>query len=127
MIVSGTQAVEPRGSAPEASSLALLIPTLVHVAGSEVIFRCEPEPECRVMSRPLEQLEAEALNLPASERARLARRLLVSLDDEDAEDPQEVERAWGEEIRRRLEAYHAGTVQTIPASEVLAKARARLR
>lgn len=79
------------------------------------------------MSRPLEQLEAEALNLPASERARLARRLLVSLDDEDAEDPQEVERAWGEEIRRRLEAYHAGTVQTIPVSEVLAKARARLR
>ncbi len=79
------------------------------------------------MSRPLEQLEAEALDLPASERARLAQRLLASLDDEEAEDPQEVERAWEEEIRRRLQAYHAGEVKTIPASEVLAKARARLR
>ncbi len=79
------------------------------------------------MSRPLEQLEAEALNLPASERARLAQRLFASLDDEEATDPQEVERAWGEEVRRRLEAHHAGEVQTIPASEVLARARARLR
>jgi putative addiction module component (TIGR02574 family) len=79
------------------------------------------------MSRPLEQLEAEVLDLPPSDRARLARRLLASLDDEDAEDPQEVERAWEEEIRRRLEAYRAGQVQTIPASEVLANARALLR
>lgn len=79
------------------------------------------------MSIPLEQLEAEALNLPLNQRARLAQRLLASLDEEEAEDPQEVERAWEEEIRRRLEAYHAGKVQTIPASEVFAKARARLR
>lgn len=79
------------------------------------------------MSRPLEQLEAEALNLPPSDRARLAQRLLASLDDEEAEDPQEVERAWEEEIRRRLNAYHTGEVQTVPASEVLARARARLR
>ncbi len=79
------------------------------------------------MSRPLEQLEAEALKLPASDRARLAQRLLASLDDEEDEAPQEVERAWEEEIRRRLEAHHSGKVHTIPASEVLAKARARLQ
>ncbi|MBA2245056.1 MAG: addiction module protein [Gemmatimonadetes bacterium] len=53
--------------------------------------------------------------------------MLASLDEEEAEDPQEVERAWEEEIRRRLEAYHAGKVQTIPTAEVFAKARARLR
>lgn len=79
------------------------------------------------MSRPLEHLEVEALDLPASERARLAQRLLASLDDGEAEDPREVDRAWEEEIRLRLKAYHAGNVQTIPASEVLAKARASLR
>ncbi|CAN5583276.1 hypothetical protein BH24GEM3_BH24GEM3_14440 [soil metagenome] len=79
------------------------------------------------MSIPLEQLEAGALNLSLNGRARLAQRLLASLDEEEAEDPQEVERAWEEEIRRRLEAYHAGKVQTIPTAEVFAKARARLR
>jgi putative addiction module component (TIGR02574 family) len=39
----------------------------------------------------------------------------------------EVERAWEEEIRRRLEEYRAGEVQAIPAAEVFAEARARLR
>ncbi len=79
------------------------------------------------MSLPLEQLEAEVLDLPAHERARLAHRLLVSLDDDLGEDPAEVERAWEEEIRRRVAEYRAGKVQPIPAAEVFAEARARLR
>lgn len=82
------------------------------------------------MSLPLEQLEAEALDLPARDRARLAHRLIASLDaleDTGEADPAEVERAWEEEIRRRLEEYRSGAVQPVPASEVFAKARARLR
>jgi putative addiction module component (TIGR02574 family) len=79
------------------------------------------------MSLPLDRLEAEALELPARERARLAHRLIASLDEDAEEDPTEVERAWEEEIQRRLEEYQAGAVQTIPASEVFAEARARLR
>jgi putative addiction module component (TIGR02574 family) len=80
------------------------------------------------MSLPLRQLEAEMLDLPARERARLAHRLLVSLDEEEpADDPAEVERAWEEEIRRRLAEYDAGKVEAIPAAEVFAEARARLR
>ena len=81
------------------------------------------------MSLPLERLEAEALELPARERARLAHRLIASLDAVETaeEDPAEVERAWEEEIRRRLEEYRSGAVQPVPASEVFAKARARLR
>ncbi|MBV9773152.1 MAG: addiction module protein [Gemmatimonadetes bacterium] len=79
------------------------------------------------MSLPLDRLEAEILELPAHERARLAHRLIVSLDDDVEEDPTEVERAWEEEIQRRLEDYRAGRVQAIPASEVFAEARARLR
>lgn len=46
---------------------------------------------------------------------------------EPDEDPVEVEAAWAEEIQRRLDEYRAGTVRTIPASEVFAEARARLR
>ncbi len=78
------------------------------------------------MSKPLERIEAEALELPAQERARLAHLLIESLDAE-AENPEEVERAWEEEIRRRLEEFRAGGVQPIPAEQVLAAARARLR
>lgn len=81
------------------------------------------------MSLPLERLEAEALELPARDRARLAHRLIASLDEvsTNEEDAAEVERAWEEEIRRRLEEYRNGAVQPVPASEVFAKARARLR
>lgn len=42
-------------------------------------------------------------------------------------DPREIERAWEEEIRRRLGEYRSGRVQTVSASEVFARARARLR
>ncbi|HEX8276756.1 MAG TPA: addiction module protein [Longimicrobiaceae bacterium] len=78
------------------------------------------------MTGPFEKIEAEALELPARERALLAHRLIASLDGEE-EDPAEVERAWEEEIRRRVDEFRSGAVQPVPASEVFAKARARLR
>ena len=79
------------------------------------------------MSLPIDQLKSEALELSSSERAELAHLLIASLDEEALEDPAEVERAWGEEIERRLVEYHSGTVQPIPAADVFAEARARLR
>lgn len=78
------------------------------------------------MNVPLEKVEAEALELPPHERALLAHRLIASLDGQD-EDPAEVERAWEEEIRRRVDEYRSDAVQAVPASEVFARARARLR
>ncbi len=78
------------------------------------------------MSTPLERLEAEALELPIRQRARLAQRLIESLDEDAAEDPAAVERAWEEAIRRRLEEHRAGKVRTVPASDVFAEARIRL-
>ena len=75
------------------------------------------------MNIPVEQLEAEALHLPVRERARLVRRLIESLDDEEDEDATEVEQAWEGEIRRRLEEYDAGRVQAIPAPEVFSELR----
>lgn len=74
------------------------------------------------MAVSVEQIEAEALRLPAAERARLAERLIASLD-EDAEH----EQAWGAVVQRRLAELQAGQVQTIPIADVLTEARARLR
>lgn len=73
------------------------------------------------MSSPAEELEAAALSLPRAERARLAERLLASLDDEA-----EVDQAWREEVRRRLRMYREGAVEAEPSSKVMEEARDRL-
>jgi putative addiction module component (TIGR02574 family) len=79
------------------------------------------------MSRPLEHLEAEALELSTRERAALAPRLIASLDEGADDDPTEVELAWEAEIQQRLDAYHRGEVRTISSEEVFARARALLK
>ena len=70
----------------------------------------------------LEQVEAAALSLPPDGRARLAERLLASLED----DP-EVTAVWIAEALRRVAEIQSGLVSTIPAEEAFAKARAKLR
>ena len=61
----------------------------------------------------IEQLESEALGLPRRERARLAQRLIASLDGEG-----ELEQAWYEEAERRLAALESAEAAEIPADEV---------
>lgn len=78
------------------------------------------------MSGPFENVEADALKLPSRERALIVHRLIASLDGE-GEDPAGLERVWEEEIRRRVDEFRSGAVQPVPAFEVFAKARARLR
>lgn len=72
----------------------------------------------------LTQIEAEALSLPETERAELAQKLLLSLDD-----PSEGEIAanWLEEAQRRAKELDEGIVQPISADEVRRKAQALLR
>ncbi|CAN5625628.1 MAG: addiction module protein [Actinomycetota bacterium] len=70
----------------------------------------------------VEQLENAMMGLPAPERARLAERLIASLDEDS-----EVERAWAAEIRRRVEEHGNGTAATTPASEVFDRVRSRIR
>jgi putative addiction module component (TIGR02574 family) len=79
------------------------------------------------MSLPLEKLEAEALDLPQRDRARLARRLIASLESEPAEGLEEIEAAWKEEIEIRLRDYRSGKSQAIPASDVFAEGRRQIR
>lgn len=69
-----------------------------------------------------EEIEAAAMHLTVSERARLAERLVSSLDEDS-----EIEQAWAAEIERRVEAYESGDTTLIPAEEVFARVRARLR
>lgn len=74
-----------------------------------------------------EELLEQALRLPSDDRRRIARALYENLADEEDEDedPAEVEAAWAEEIQRRVEEIRNGTVELIPADEVMAELRAR--
>jgi putative addiction module component (TIGR02574 family) len=69
-----------------------------------------------------DQIEQELLKLPASDRARLAERLIASLD-EDAE----VEKAWAAEVRRRDGELESGAAEAIGLEDALASIRARYR
>lgn len=68
------------------------------------------------MSLTVEALEAEALNLSATERARLVEKLIVSLDAEP-----DVEVAWAVEIERRHAEIESGAIALLPGAEVLAR------
>jgi putative addiction module component (TIGR02574 family) len=69
-----------------------------------------------------DQIESEALNLPRPERGRIAQALVASL----AMDP-EVERAWEEEIRRRIRDIDSGATEMIPGEQVFKEVEDLLR
>jgi putative addiction module component (TIGR02574 family) len=71
----------------------------------------------------VEELEAAALKLDMHERARLAERLLSSLE---ALSPVESERLWAEEALRRLDELDQGRAASRPAEDVLRGVRSRL-
>ena len=72
----------------------------------------------------IDELEAEALKLPPAARARLAEKLLESLetlsDEENA-------RLWAEEAQRRDDAWDASAGSGHAADHVFREARARLK
>ena len=70
----------------------------------------------------IDELKREAMSLDATERANLARELLVSLDDLSED---EVERLWLEEAERRRLDSEAGKTTLVPADEVFAQLRAK--
>ena len=69
-------------------------------------------------------LESKALKLSRSERARLAQRLISSLDQEL--DP-DAEKLWLREAERRLGELKSGEVAGIPAEKIIRKASSMLR
>jgi len=76
------------------------------------------------MAEPAGELESKALKLSRRARARLAQRLISSLD---ARADAHTERLWREEAERRLAELRAGKVAGVPAEKVLKRARAALR
>lgn len=64
-----------------------------------------------------------ALSLDPNDRAEIAASLIQSLDPQQDED---VEVAWADEIKRRIESIDKGQVQLIPSDEVMRSMRERL-
>jgi len=72
----------------------------------------------------IEDIEAEALKLDAKARAKLAEKLLESLEQLS---DQENARLWAEEAERRDKEWDAKSSVGRPAREVMRAARAKLK
>ena len=74
------------------------------------------------------KLLEQALSLSVEEREVLANSLISSLGSEVDEGPAEegVEKAWAEEIKRRVDDIRSGKTQMIPYEEVRRRLAARL-
>lgn len=77
----------------------------------------------RISFMSIEELEAAALKLEPKDRARLAERLLDSLERLSAE---ESARLWAEEAQRRSDAIDSGSLSSRSGEDVFRDARARL-
>ena len=85
---------------------------------------CRPTLEYNAcMTQEAAELLKKALALPAPERADLASTLIDSLD---ATVDENVEAAWQEEIRQRIDDLRSGKVTAIPWEDVREKARTLL-
>ncbi len=71
----------------------------------------------------IEEIESEALKLDPKARARLAKRLLDSLETLSE---QENERIWGDEAAARDASWDTAAGANRPASDVLRDARGKL-
>ena len=72
------------------------------------------------MANAFKEIESSALKLSEKQRARLASKLLESLEKRRDYD---VEKAWLEEIDRRNSELESGELELIPATKVFSKAR----
>jgi len=72
----------------------------------------------------IQSIEQEILHLPVEERARLAEKLLSSLDGLSE---QEIEKLWLVEAQRRATEIDNGTVQLVSAEEMEQRVQAILQ
>jgi putative addiction module component (TIGR02574 family) len=70
------------------------------------------------------KLEEQVIRLPHRERARIALKLLESLDPGKDEDVSEL---WLQEAERRLRSYDAGETDSQDADEVFSEIERRLK
>ena len=60
----------------------------------------------------------DALSLPPRSRAKLAEKLLESLDKPNQK---EIDRLWADEAEARIDAFERGEIGTIPGKDVFRK------
>ena len=72
------------------------------------------------MIRNTAKVVADALSLPPRSRARLADKLLESLDQPKQ---REIDNLWAEEAEDRIDAYEKGEIRVISGKEVFRKLR----
>jgi putative addiction module component (TIGR02574 family) len=75
------------------------------------------------MLKNIEEISKATMQLDLEERAELAGKLLLSLDEPS---PSELERLWLDEAERRLDDFRTGKTQGIPADEVFRRAISEL-
>lgn len=76
------------------------------------------------MTETIDKLAAEAMNLPAESRARLADLLVESLDQAELG---ELDRAWAEVAKQRRDALRSGQAKAIPGTDALQQVRDALK
>jgi putative addiction module component (TIGR02574 family) len=79
------------------------------------------------MSARFDDLARQAMSLSREEKEALLRALIADLDGPPEGSEEEIAQLWAEEARRRFDEYLRGEVQAIPADEVMAEARSRLK
>ncbi len=75
------------------------------------------------MAMTVDQIEKEAIALPSEARARLADRLVESLE---AAEVSRIDKLWATEAKRRRDEVRQGQIKTIPGPEGLARVRRSL-
>ena len=71
------------------------------------------------MPKQIEEVIAETMQFNLEDRAQLAGKLLLSLDEPTES---EIERLWLDEAARRLAEFRQGKVKGVPADEVFRRA-----
>jgi hypothetical protein len=73
------------------------------------------------MAQPVEDIAAQALDLPPEDRAKLIERLIASFEPKSPS-----QALWLSQARTRREAVKAGDVEMVAGDAALARVRARL-
>lgn len=73
------------------------------------------------MTTPVHELEAQVLDLPPEDRARLLERLIASFEPKS-----KAQEAWMQLARHRAEEARAGRVVMVAGDEALKRVRARI-
>ena len=77
------------------------------------------------MSKTLAEVTQDAAELPPTDRLKLAR-ILLDLSGPQIDPNTDVERAWDEEIQRRLHDLRSGKIKGVPLDETKRKIEARI-